>query len=152
MKKNEKYTISLTKDERAKLCRLVMSKSKKLSSETKTRAKILLNLDRNSETPLNPADTAKKCKVTRETVYLTRRQFCTDGLETTVYRKKRSTPPVPPKVTGEIEAQIIATACSAAPEGRNTWTMQMIADKIVLSGAVDSISDETVRRTLKKRN
>jgi hypothetical protein len=152
MRKNEKYAVELTKDEQAKLCRLVMSKSNKLSAETKVRAKILINLDRNSEAPLNPGETAKKCKVTRETVYQTRKQFCTYGLEATIYRKKRSTPPVPPKVTGEVEAQIIATACSAAPEGRNTWTMQMIADKLVLSGVVDSISDETVRRTLKKRN
>ena len=129
------------------MIRLVLTKSNKISAETKRRAKILLSLDRNGETALSPAGTAKKCKVTRETVYLTRKRFCTDGLETTVYRKKRATPPVPPKVTGEIEAQIIATARSAVPEGRNTWTMQMIADKIVLSGAIDSISDETVRRT-----
>ena len=152
MGKNEKFTVALSKGEQTKLRRLVLSKSNKVSAETKTRAKILLSLDRNGETPLNPADTAKKCKVTRETVYLIRKQFCADGLETTVYRKKRTTPPVPPKVTGEVEAQIIATACSVAPEGRNTWTLQMIADKIVLSGAVDSISDETVRRVLKKLN
>ena len=152
MGKNEKYAVELTKDEQTELRRLVLSKSNKISAETKTRAKILLSLDRNGETPLKPAETAKKCKVTRETVYLTRKQFCADGLEKTVYRKKRATPPIPPKVTGEVEAQIIAIACSSAPEGRNAWTLQMIADKVVLSGVVDSISDETVRRTLKKRN
>ncbi len=67
-------------------------------------------------------------------------------------RKKRESPPVPAKVTGEVEAHIVAVACSEPPEGRAEWTMQMIADKIVLDGVVESISDETVRRVLKKQN
>ena len=67
-------------------------------------------------------------------------------------RKSRTTPPVPAKVTGEVEAHIIATCCSSPPKGKAAWSMQMIADKIVLDGIVDSISDETVRLVLKKRN
>jgi hypothetical protein len=61
-------------------------------------------------------------------------------------------PPVTPKVTGEVEAHIIACACSSPPEGFTRWSMQMIADKIVLNGVVESISDETVRLVLKKHN
>ncbi len=67
-------------------------------------------------------------------------------------RKKRETPPVPPKVTGDVEAHIIATACSEPPEGRSRWTLLMIADKLMLDGVVDYISDVTVMNTLKKRN
>jgi hypothetical protein len=73
-------------------------------------------------------------------------------LDAALLRKTRATPPVPAKVTGEVEAYIIATCCSAPPEGKAAWTMQMIADKIVLDGVIDSISDETVRLVLKKRN
>jgi len=152
MVRQQKYAIKLSEEEKSKLEGIIESKSSKISNETKVRAKALLNLDENGKTALSPAATGRKCKITRETVYLIRKQFCTEGLEATVYRKKRETPPVPPKVTGEVEAHIIATACSTAPNGKSGWTLQMIADKIVLSGIVDSIGKETVRRTLKKRN
>ena len=51
---------------------------------------------------------------------------------------------------GRAEAKLIALACSAAPAGRTDWTMQLLADKLVELKIVDSVSDETVRRTLKK--
>jgi hypothetical protein len=54
------------------------------------------------------------------------------------------------KLDGAAEAFLIATACTKAPEGRTEWTMQMLADKLVECQLVDSISDETVRKTLKK--
>jgi len=152
MASTPRYSVKLSTEQQTKLERIAVSKSSKISNETKVRAKVLLNLDENSKSPLTPTDAAKKCKITRETVYLIRKQFCEEGLEATIHRKKRDTPPVPPKVTGEVEAHIIATACSAPPEGKSHWTLQMIGDKIVLSGLVDSIGNETVRRTLKKRN
>ena len=151
MATKQKYSVKLTDEQRSELKKIVEAKAERFANEIKVRAKVLLNLDENGETPLTPAATAKKCKVVRETVYLIRKQFCTGGLES-IYRKKRETPPVPPKVTGEVEAHIVAIACSSAPEGKNAWTLQMIADKIVLSGVVDSIGKETVRRTLKKQN
>lgn len=80
-----------------------------------------------------------------------RKQYATEGLEAVLQRKKRIAPPVPAKVTGEVEAHIIATCCSEPPEGKAVWSMQMIANKIVLDGVIDSISDETVRLVLKKR-
>ena len=88
----------------------------------------------------------------RENVYALRKQFVCDGMERALTRTKRETPPVPAKVTGEVEAHIIATACGAVPEGRQHWTLTLLADKIVLDGLVDNISIETVRRTLKKHN
>lgn len=74
------------------------------------------------------------------------------GVPEVLVRKKRATPSVAAKVTGEVEAHIIATCCSHPPEGKAAWSMQMIADKIVLDGIIDSISDEIVRLVLKKRN
>ena len=54
------------------------------------------------------------------------------------------------KLDGRAEARLIALACSAPPEGRKAWTMRLLADKLVELEVVDSISDETVRRALKK--
>jgi hypothetical protein len=96
--------------------------------------------------------TAGKCKLHQENVYKIRKQFVTEGMERVLYRKKRETPPVPAKVTGEVEAHIIAIACGAVPKGQKRWTLRMIADKVVLEGVVDSLGKETVRRTLKKHN
>jgi transposase len=150
--KSQKYTVQLSEEERENLQKTVKSTSKKVSEERKTRAKVILCLDANSDRPLTPAEAAKKCKVHRETVYQIRKEFVTEGIDRIVLRKKRETPPVPAKVTGELEAHIVATACSAAPEGKSRWTLQMIADKMILEGHVDYISDVSIMNTLKKRN
>ena len=65
-------------------------------------------------------------------------------------RKPRDQPPVAAKVTGEVEAAMVKIACSDAPEGHSTWTMSLIAGRLVELGLVKSISGETVRVTLKK--
>jgi len=150
--KEQKYIVKLDEDQRKMLKSFIKSKSKKNTAQSKVHAKILLCLDENGEEPLTPKQTSEKCKIHQENVYKIRKQFITEGLERVLYRKKREEPPVPAKVTGDVEAHIIATACSAAPEGRKQWTLQMIADKVVLDGVVDSLGKETVRRTLKKRN
>ena len=150
--KRQKHVVKLTKTQRKELEKLVRSTSKKVTAQSKNRAKALLFLDENSRNPLTPDKTAKKCKLHRESVYNIRMLFATEGVERAVYRKSRKTPPVEPKVTGEVEAHIIATACSTAPEGKTRWTLQMIADKVVLDGVLDGLSKDTVRRTLKKRN
>jgi len=168
MPRKQEYKVQLTAKQRGELSAIVTSSSKKLSPETKSRAKALLCLDELGEKPLSPSDTAGKCKLHRETVYGIRKQFALEGLEAVVYRKKRDIPPTEPKVTGDVEARIIAVACSSVPEGKSKWTLQMpgrkrkpllllghaawIADKIVLDGVVPSIGKETIRRTLKKQN
>lgn len=152
MSKRKGYKIELTNENKIELERIITSKAKKLAPEVKTRAKALLYLDEQGEKPLTPKMCSSKCKLHRETVYSIRKQFVLEGLESTVYRKKREKPPVEPKVTGEVEAHIVAIACSEAPEGKSKWTLKMIADKIVIDGIVSSIGKETVRRTLKKQN
>ena len=67
-------------------------------------------------------------------------------------RKKRETPPVAPKITGEVEARIIAMACGAAPEGCARWSLRLIAAKCVELNYIDSISFKSVQRVLKKRS
>ena len=66
-------------------------------------------------------------------------------------RKKRETPPVPPKITGEVEARIIALACTEPPEGRTRWTLRLLSEKSVELEIIDSISHMQVGRILKKR-
>lgn len=89
---------------------------------------------------------------TPTTVQTVRASYCDKGLEATVNRKKRETPPVPAKVTGEVEAHIIALACSDSPEGYSRWTLRLLADKTVEMGYIDSISYVTISTILKKTN
>ena len=148
--KNQKYSVKLTAEQLSELEKIIRSRSAK--ELTKQHAKVLLSLDENGKSPLTVEQTAKKCKIHPENVYKIRKQFVAEGIDRALYRKKREVPPVEPKITGEVEAHIIATACSAAPNGKKAWTLRMIADKIVLDGVLESVSDVSIMRTLKKRN
>ena len=148
--KRQKYTVKLTLEERKKLKKTARSKASK--EHAKKHAKALLLLDENNPLKLTPEQTAQKVKLHVENIYKIRKQFVVEGMDRVLNRKKRETPPVEPKVTGEVEAHIVATACSSVPDGHSRWTLSLIAEKIVLDGLVDSISMETVRCTLKKLN
>jgi len=146
----QKYSIKLTDEQCKELKQFMASTSKKNTPQNKTHAKVLLYLDENGEKKLTPKQTATKCKFYRENIYKIRKQYHTQGIDRVLQRKKREAPPIPGKITGEIEARIIATACSTVSEGKKSWTLQMIANKIVLDGVVESIFDVTVMRVLKK--
>lgn len=83
----------------------------------------------------------------RSTVERAREGFVERGLEAL---NERPRPGKKPKLDAKAEARLVAEACSKAPEGRSHWTMQMLADRLVELKFVDSVSDETVRRSLKK--
>ena len=147
----QKYHVVLSESERKAIEKHLCSK--KHSMESKKRAKVLLSLDESDcRKPDSTGKIAAVNGVSEESVRIYRKRYAIKGLVAILGRKKRNTPPVPAKVTGEVEAHIIATCCSAPPEGKASWSMQMIADRIVLGGIVDSISDETVRLVLKKRH
>lgn len=147
----QQYHVILSEVERKELKKY--QQNKKHSMRIKKRAGVLLELDEgNGRTPPSTNEIAAHNGVSEESVRIFRKEFSTKGLRETLSRKKRGTPPVPSKVTGDVEARIIATCCSAAPKGKSQWSLKMIANKIVLDGVVDSISYETVRRVLKKRN
>jgi len=148
--KNQKYSVKLTTLQRKELEKIKSSKSAK--ELTKKHAKILLYLDENEKNQLTVFETAHKVKLHFKNIYKIRKQFATEGIERALNRKKRETPPVPAKITGDVEAHIIATACSSVPEGRKAWTLQMIADKIVLNGLLERVSDVSIMRVLKKHN
>jgi transposase len=147
----QKYHVILGEEVRRELKKHLCSKRNSL--ESKKRAGVLLALDESENHIPAPVKTiAARNGVSEGSVRKYRKQYVTEGFADTLHRKKRDVPPVPGKVTGEVEAHIIAVCCSTPPEGRSQWSMQLIADRIVLEGVVEAISDETVRRVLKKRN
>ncbi|MSQ09853.1 MAG: helix-turn-helix domain-containing protein, partial [Dehalococcoidia bacterium] len=93
---------------------------------------------------------AKAIDVGKNTVARLRRRYVEAGLEAALHRLP-SRRVYQRKLDGAGEAQLIAVVCSAPPTGQGTWTMQLLADRLVVLQIVDAISDETVRRTLKKQ-
>lgn len=119
-----------------------------------TRARVLLMLDRTGKTDhVRYNRTAEYAGITVQAVYNMRDEYLANqDIESYLKRKKRETPPVPAKVDGKVEAQIVALACSEAPEGHSRWTLRLLADKAVELNIIDSISYVRVQQILKKRN
>lgn len=145
-----KYVIELSKQDRIKLFDVVTKG--KSSARKILRANILLASDKGSDKYMTVSEIAKAYHTTPTTVQTVRTSYCENGLAATINRKKRETPPVPAKVTGEAEAHIIALACSDPPEGYSKWTLRLLADKAVELGYIESISHTTVSSVLKKMN
>lgn len=141
----QKYHIKLTSEERKELENAL--RSNKCSMEGKKHAQILLAVDENTQARIPAISViAAKTGVTSVTIWNVRKHYTEYGLNGLLGRKKREIPPVTSIITGEIEAFIIATCCSAPPEGKSRWTLKMLANQIVLSGLIDKISADTVRR------
>jgi predicted XRE-type DNA-binding protein len=145
-------TINLTRDEREKL--ETFTRSGIHSVRLVKRAKIILELDELSEKKTKTQNAiAQKVEVSRQAVNDTKNAFLNaKNIDEFLTRKKRETPPVEAKMTGEVEAHIIALACSNAPQGSAKWTLRLLADKSVELGYVDSLSHMSVSRLLKKHN
>ena len=130
------------------------TKTGKRSVKLANRAKIILELDEaDGRTPLTQAVIAEKIGVDRRTVNDAKKAFiAAESVSEFLQRKKRETPPVPPKITGEVEAHIIALACGPVPEGCSKWAVRLLAEKCVELNYINSISFKSVQRVLKKRN
>ena len=146
----KKYVIKLSHEERDHLTKLV--KTGASPARVILRANILLHSDSAVSKPLSVVETATLFQTTPTTVQNVRTSYAEHGLDGSLYRKKRLTPPVKPKVDGELEAHMIALCCSKPPEGYSRWTVRLLAAKCVELGYVDSLSHMTVSRTLKKTN
>ena len=96
------------------------------------------------------ASIAEAVEIDVSTVERVRQRFVEEGLEAALDRKKQARPSRERKLDGAAEARLVAVACSEPPDGRDRWTMQLLADRLVELRVVDSVSDETVRRTLQK--
>jgi transposase len=140
-------SITLTDDQRTTLNTL--SRSGSAPARTHTRARILLLLDRSQAASWTDEAIAKALRCHRNTVGNIRRRFVTAGLQAALYHKPLP-PRAPKKLTGEVEAHLIALACSAPPEGQQRWTLRLLAERLVELGLVDRISHVAVGERLKK--
>ena len=138
----KRYVVDLTDEERKQL-RAVLKKGK-VAARTVRRAHILLQ----AEAGERDTDIAATVHVGVATVERTRKRFVEEGLERALTERRR--PGGQPKLGGKDEAFLVATACSAPPSGRTRWTLQLLADRLVEVGIVDALSEDTVRRPLKK--
>jgi transposase len=145
----KKYRVTLTAEERQGLQELIAAG--KAAAQKLAHARILLKADAAPDGPAWADERiAEAVEVSVATVERVRRRFVEQGLEAALVRKPQERPSRLPKLDGRAEAHLVALACSKPPEGRNEWTMQLLADKLVELQIVDAISDETVRRTLQK--
>jgi transposase len=145
----DKYIVELTSEEQKELAQLV-SKGKAAARRI-THARILLQANESKD---GPAWTDKQISqafgVHTNTIHGIRRQFVEHGLQAALERKKQDNPSRKRVVDGDVEAHLIALRCGDPPEGRNQWTLRLLADKLVELEIVPSICHETVRKTLKK--
>lgn len=142
MARKQKYPIELSETERLELEAIVRTGQQ--AARVRRRAQTLLW----SEAGKTDLEIAALHGITPNTVATTRQRWVEEQSLTDQPRCGRNR-----KLDGKQEAFLVALACSDAPEGRETWTMQLLADKLMELSVIDEpISDETVRRRLKKTN
>lgn len=148
----ESNAVWLTEEQRSELKKYVTSGTH--SAMLIRRAKIILALDRaGKKDHLRIGRVCEGNDISRQGLNEIRKDFFAAGsVEEFLTRKKRETPPVPAKITGEVEAHIVALACSKAPEGRARWTIKLLCEKSVELGYIDGIAPSTMHKLLKKRN
>ena len=146
----KKYRVELTEEEQQELKSLVSRG--RAAAYKQNYARILLLCDENqADGEMKDLDIARALKVGRATVERVRRRCVEEGLEAALERRQQLNRRRK-KLDGQAEAHLIAMACSQPPEGRASWTLQLMADQMVQREIVESISRETVRRSLKKTN
>ena len=138
--------LHLTSLQRSHLEKLVRSGTAK--ARTLTKARILLLTDYSTDAHHTNKEIVRTLLVSEPTIIRVRRRCVDGGLEFALYDKPR--PGKPPKITGEIEAQITLLACSAPPEGHTRWTLRLLADTVVELGLLDSITHVAISKRLKK--
>ena len=145
----KKYCVKLTEAERKELQELFVKG--KAAARKRNHARILLQADEGERGPSWKDAKIKEIYGTSvSTIERVRKSFVEEGMEAALNHKRSYSSRR--KLDGLQEAHLVTLACSTPPDGRTSWTMQLLADKLVELEIVDSISDETVRTTLKKMN
>jgi hypothetical protein len=143
----KKYIVRLSEEERSTLKEII--KKLKGTSQRVRRAQILLKADADGPN-WTDQKIAEAFDCRRQTVENIRESLVTNGFERALNGKKRETPSRKKLLDGEQEAKLIAMRLGSPPDGFGNWSLRLLADKVVELEIVDSISYETVRRTLKK--
>lgn len=136
--------IQLSGEQRAELEALIHTG--KAAARVQTRARILLL----SSEGKSEAQIVAALHTSPATLYSVRSHFRREGIQRALYDKPRAGRP--PRITGEVEAKLAMLACSTPPQGKQRWTLQLLADKMVELEYIDTISDQAVYNTLKKTN
>jgi hypothetical protein len=146
-----RYRVTLAKEERNYL-EGISTKGKR-AARTVLYARALLLLDAGEHGPKwIVAKVAEALGTTPRSLEHLKKRFVEEGLPASIERKKRVKPPREIQFGGEFEAQLLALACSEAPEGRKRWTVRLLAEKIIKLKIVPTVSPMTVCNTLKKMN
>jgi len=144
----KKYIVELTEQERQALQQIVTAG--KTTARKLTHARILLKADSSPAGPSwQDSRISQALDVGRATIERARKRFVEEGLEVALNNRKPNRQ-YQRKLDGDGEAHLIALVCSQTPQGYQRWTLQLLADRMVELSYVDSLSYETVRRTLKK--
>lgn len=144
---HKKYVVRLTAAERSDLTEVV--KKLKGTSQKVRRAQVLLKADADGPN-WNDGEIAEAFGCRTRTVERLRQRFCEQGFEAALHRVERKAPPVAKLLDGDQEARIIAMRLSPPPKGYANWTLRLLARRVVELEIAESVSYETVRRTLKK--
>jgi hypothetical protein len=144
----EKYRVTLTTEERAELERLVAVG--KGAARRLAHARILLLADAAASQQRDDSGIGAALGVSLRTVERVRQRLVTEGLRAALDPRPQPARPDKVKVKGDVEQKLVELACSDPPRGRCHWTLQLLADELVVLGLVNAVSVETVRQALKK--
>lgn len=147
---NKKYVVELNDEERERIKQLLHTKE--TSRGIRNRCLILMLVDESQGAIPKQMEIAQRVGVSDVTIHHTVKSYCTRGLEATLSYRKRPEPGSPAIITGELEARIIALACSEPPEGYARWTIRLLTRRVIELNIMESVGRETIRTMLKKRN
>ncbi len=145
---NRKYIVELSDAEREQLEKLIAAGSER--ARTLTRARILLKTDSSAAgARWTYAQICEAFDVTQVTVSKVRKAYAEQGLAAAIQRKKPEREYLP-RLDGKAEAHLVALTCGEPPDGQARWTLRLLQEQMVELEIVESVSHETVRKTLKK--
>ena len=152
MPRSKAHVVELSAADRDELARVV--RSGRHPAQMIRRARVLLELDASQGLVADRAVVADRVGMSGESIRLVAKRFVDTGgdVEATISRKKRVTPPVPSVITGDVEARLIALACSAPPAGWTRWSMRLLEKHVALIDELPDLDHTTISRVLKKRN
>ena len=138
----KRYRVVLTETERDRLVGLSRKRTASVRMVRRAQALLLAAADKTDE------EIAEQLRMGVTTLERLRRRFVEEGLEASL--RERPRPGARPKLGPKEQAFVVALACTKPPEGRHRWTMQLLADRVVELELVPDISDEAIRRLLKR--
>jgi len=147
----KKYKVTLRYEEREKLMSIIQKGSNK--SQKVLNALVLLNCDEGEfqdQRTLNK-DIVGVLKISMRKIDRVKKRFVEEGFEVALHGRKGERV-YRKKADGDFEAHLLALSCSEPPEGFSRWSLRLLADRVVELNYIDSVSHETIRRLLKKRN